>query len=305
MIPSQYLSLSSDVAAALERKAPIVALESSIIAHGFPHPDNLALAESLAAAVRSAGAVPAMIALLDGRIHVGLEPDAVHRLSTEKGIPKCSTRDIGPLLAAGKPAGTTVAATSYIAARVGIRVFATGGIGGVHRRFGDAEAPVDVSADLLELSRTPIAVVTSGAKSILDLPATLETLETYGVGLIGFRTTEFPAFHTPKSGLPLAFSTDDPATLAAAVRAHLQLGLPGALLVCNPPPADLAVSPSELEAWIATALREAEAAGIRGGAVTPYLLSALARLSNGASVAVNRGLAIGNAEVAAAIAAAL
>lgn len=305
MIPSQHLSLSPEVAAALERKAPVVALESSIIAHGFPHPENLALAEALEGAVRAAGALPAMIALLDGRIHVGLNEAEVRRLCTTPRIPKCSTRDLGPLVALGQSAGTTVAATANIACRVGIRVFATGGIGGVHRRFGDVDAPADVSADLLELSRTPIAVVTSGAKSILDLPATLETLETYGVGLIGFRTTEFPAFHTPTSGLPLAFATDDPAELARTVRAHLDLGLPGALLVCNPPPADLAIPPVELEGWIAKALGEAEAAGIRGGAVTPYLLGALNRLSGGRSVRVNRGLAIGNAELAARIAAAL
>lgn len=305
MIPAPYLSLAPDVASALDRKAPVVALESSIIAHGFPHPDNLALAGALAEAVRSAGAVPAMIALLDGRIRVGLAEADIRRLAAEPGIPKCSTRDLGPLLASGRTAGTTVAATAHIAARVGIRVFATGGIGGVHRRFEEVDAPLDVSADLLELSRTPIAVVTSGAKSILDLPATLETLETYGVGLIGFRTRQFPAFHTPESGLPLPFSTDHPTELAAVVRAHLELGLPGALLVCNPPPAALAVPRAQLEAWIATALAEAKAAGIRGGAVTPHLLGALARLSGGASVAVNRGLAISNAEVAAGIAAAL
>jgi len=305
MIPERFLSVSPEVAAALARQTPVVALESSIIAHGFPHPDNLALAGALTAAVRQAGATPAMIAIIAGSIHVGLGDREFRHLASAPAVAKCSTRDIAPLTASGRTAGTTVAATAHIAARLGIRIFATGGIGGVHRRFEGDRGPLDVSADLLELSRTPIAVVTSGAKSILDLPATLEMLETYGVGMIGFRTTEFPAFHTPSSGLPLAFSTDDPGQLANVVRTHLDLGLPGALLVCNPPPADLALPQPDIEGWIATALAEAGAAGITGGAVTPYLLGALNRLSKGASVRVNRGLAIANAEVAARIAAAL
>ncbi len=303
MNPERHLFIAPEIAAALERKAPVVALESSIIAHGFPHPDNLDLAGALTTAVRQAGATPAMIAIVAGRIHVGLNEKDVLHLASARDVAKCSTRDIAPLIAAGRTAGTTVAATAHIAARIGIRLFATGGIGGVHRHFEGDQGPPDVSADLLELSRTPIAVVTSGAKSILDLPATLEMLETYGVGMIGFGTREFPAFHTPSSGLPLAFSTDDPAQLASVVRTHLDLGLPGALLVCNPPPAELALSRADLEGWIVAAMAEAHAAGISGGAVTPYLLGALSRLSKGASVRVNRGLAIANAEVAARIAA--
>jgi pseudouridine-5'-phosphate glycosidase len=282
---------------------PVVALESSIIAHGFPRPDNRALADELAAAVRTAGAVPAMIAVLDGRIRVGLDGAALDHLAG-RDVAKASARDLGPLIAAGASAGTTVAATARIAALAGIKVFATGGIGGVHRRLPGDTAPPDISADLGELGRTPIAVVSAGAKSILDLPATVEMLETLGVGVIGYGTPDFPAFHSRGSGIGLAHQTGRIEQLASAVRAHLELA-GSAILVCNPPPADVAIPWPELAAWVDAGLQEALRDGVTGQRVTPFLLKALDRLSGGRSRTVNRALALSNAALGARLAAAL
>lgn len=295
------LQVSDEVRATLGAGRAVVALESSLIAHGFPRPDNLDLAHTLESAVRARGAVPATIALLDGRARIGLDAGALARLAEDTGVTKCSVRDLAYLLATGGSGGTTVAATARLAAAAGITVFATGGIGGVHRSDGHQ---LDVSADLIELARARVAVVASGAKALLDLPATLEVLETQGVPVVGFRTGEFPAFYTATSGLKLTQRCDDLASLAMVVRTHLGLGA-GGLLVCNPPPPALALGSAEVEALVAAALGEAARAGITGPAVTPYVLSALGRLSGGRTGAVNRALILANAELGAELAVAL
>ena len=293
------IRLDAEVADALEAGRPVLALETSIVAQGFPRPDNLAVGREMAAAARGAGAVPAMIAVVDGGVQVGLDDEMLFRLANEEVL-KCSTRDLAATLVSGELGATTVAATTRIAAEVGIRVFATGGIGGVHRGGG----PPDVSADLAELARRPLCVVCSGAKSILDLPATLEALETLGVPVIGHGTNRFPAFHAVDSGLAVASRCDEIAAIAALAEAHWRLG-GGGLLVCEPPPEDVAVASGQLEIWLARALGEARSASVSGPASTPFLLAALNRISGGATLAVNRALAIANAAVGARLAGAL
>lgn len=285
--------IAADVRDALAAGRPVVALESSIVAHGFPAPENRRLADALHAAVREAGATPAMAAVIDGEIRLGLDEAALDRLAGG-GAAKCSARDLAFCRGNG---GTTVAATARIAAAAGVRVFATGGIGGVHR------GALDVSADLPELARASVAVVSSGAKSILDLPATLEALDALGVPVVGFRCGEFPAFHTAESGLPLKHRFDDEAALAAALRRHWALPGAGGVLVCNPPPAEAAMARDEVEALVAQAL--AEAAAAKGDAATPAALRALDRLSGGRTTAVNRALALANARLGARLACAL
>jgi pseudouridine-5'-phosphate glycosidase len=297
------LRLSDEVAAALAAGGAVVALESTIVAHGFSRPDNLAVGQALETAVREAGAVPATIAVLDGIAHIGLTAADLARLAGDDGIGKASSRDLPHLLATGASGATTVASTMFLAAKAGIRVFATGGIGGVHPR--EPGAALDVSADLAELARSPVVVVCAGAKSILDLPATVEALEALGVPVIGYGCDEFPAFHARSSGLALRQRVDDPATLARVVAAQAALGLPGGMLVCQPPPADAAVARNVLDGWIGAALAEAAARGVRGAAVTPFLLAALDRLSGGRSKRVNRALAVANARLAGELAAAL
>lgn len=270
---------------------PIVALESTIIAHGLPWPDNLAVARELEAAVRAGGALPATIAVLDGNARVGLPADALEALARDgAAIAKAGATELAVHLARGGSAATTVSATALLAARAGIRVFATGGIGGVHR--GDAG---DVSHDLTVLARTPIAVVSAGAKAILDLPRTLEMLETLGVLVIGYRTSELPAFYTPRSGIPLEHRADSPGELAAIARCHWQLG-GGGILVCNPIPARAALD--GMDEQIAAAIARAAAEGVTGKRLTPFLLAHLATATNGSSIRANRALALHNAEVA-------
>ncbi len=289
------LEMAPEVRAALEAGRPVVALESTIIAHGFPRPANRAVASALEGAVREQGAVPATVALIGGAVRVGLRAAELDRIAGTDAA-KCSLRDMAVLSAAGVDGATTVAATLRVAAAAGIPVFATGGIGGVHPGTG---GPPDVSADLFELARSRTAVVSAGAKSILDLPATLEALESLGVPVIGFGCDEFPAFHTAESGLPLAHRADDVAGLADIVRAHGELDLPGAVLVCNPPPADLAMARDELDRLIASARRAAAAQGIAGPALTPFLLAELNCLSDGRTERLNRALAVANAALAA------
>lgn len=296
-----HIVFSSAVRAALDDGRPVVALESTIIAHGFPHPENLAVGRALEAAVAEAGAVPATIAVLDGEIRAGLTDGELERLASAD-VAKCSVRDLPAICAHGRDGATTVAATLRVAAAAGIKVFATGGIGGVHRTAG---GPADVSADLPELARSHAAVVSAGAKSILDLPATAEQLETYGIPVIGYRCDEFPAFHCRDSGLALAHRADTPADLAAIVAAHRDLGLPGAVLVCNPPPEEVAMGSDEIEALVGQAIRAAEAAGLTGPRVTPFLLAEINRLSGGRTERVNRALAVSNASLGASLAAAL
>jgi pseudouridine-5'-phosphate glycosidase len=292
----------ADVKAAVREGRPVVALESTIIAHGFPRPDNLDVGLALEAAVREAGALPATIALIGGEICIGLERAEIERLALSGEVAKCSLRDLGYVSAQGRDGATTVAATVRLAAMAGIPVFATGGIGGVHPGAGSS---FDISADLQELGRSPVAVVCAGAKSILDLPATLEVLETAGVPVVGFGCDEFPAFHSRSSGLPLPCRADTPADLAAMARRHWDLGLESAVLVCNPPPEEVAFPPDELADLVARAQRQADADGIKGGALTPYLLEALNKLSDGRTRTVNRALALSNADVGARLAIAL
>ncbi len=296
------ITVSEEVRDALESKRPVVALESTIVAHGFPRPDNLQLGRDLEDAVRGAGAVPATIAIIAGEVRIGLTPDGMERIANGVDVEKCSLRDLAAVSAGGGDGATTVASTMRLAAQAGIRVFATGGIGGVHPGAGDS---FDVSADLPELGRSAVAVVCAGAKSILDLPATLEVLETQGVPVIGMNCDEFPAFHARSSGLPLRHRCDDEAELAALLRQHWDLGLTSGVLVCNPPPAEMALTNAELRGLLEQAEREATAAGVHGAGLTPFLLAALNRLSNGRTQRVNRTLAIANAELGGRIAQAL
>lgn len=284
-----------EVEAALVRAGPVVALESTIITHGMPFPQNLQTARGVEEAVRGAGAVPATVAVVDGRLRVGLDDAALERLAASTGVAKASRRDLAALLAAGATAGTTVAATMFAAHRAGIAVFATGGIGGVHR---GAEHTFDVSADLVELGSTPVAVVCAGAKSILDLPKTLELLETLGVAVIGMGTDEFPAFFTRSSGLPVDHRVDSPAELAAVLRAHRDLGLRGGVLVVNPIPQPDALDAAQIEARIAEAVADAERDGVTRQEVTPYLLARINELTGGRSLAANIALVRHNADVA-------
>ena len=264
---SPDLVVSREVTAALNSGTGVVALESSVIAHGLPAPVNRETAREMEQAVRAAGAVPATIAVIDGSIRVGLSASEIDRFSRGEGISKAGARDVPFLAAAKGTAGTTVSGTIRIAALAGIRIMATGGIGGVHR---GAENTFDVSADLREISRTSVAVVSSGAKSVLDLPKTLEMLESLGVPVVGFRTGEFPAFYSARSGLHLAHRVETPIEAAAVVRESHTLGLGGPLIV-QPVPEDKGLDPAWLEETISEALLYAEREGIRGNAVTPFL----------------------------------
>jgi len=295
------LVLAPEIAAAHAARRPLVALESTIIAHGLPWPDNLAIARELEATVRAGGAVPATVAVVDGRCHVGLSGEQLERVARDGGrFAKSGATDLAIHIARGGSAATTAGATAVIAARAGIRVFATGGIGGVHR--GDTG---DVSHDLVALARTPIAVVSAGAKAILDLPRTVEVLETLGVLVIGYRTAEFPAFYTGNSGVALDHRVDTAAELAAIARARWDELEAGGILICNPIPESAALDATSIDIAIATALAEATAARISGKQLTPFLLSRLAQATGGASIRANRALALHNAEVASALAVAL
>ena len=295
-----YLDISNQIRRAMITGRPVVALESAVITHGLPFPNNLSLANSLEAIIREENALPATIGLLDGKIRVGLTSAEIERLATATDTRKISRRDFGIALANRIVGGTTVAGTLFAASQAGIEVFATGGIGGVHRN-----APLDISADLHELSRTPMVVICAGAKAILDLPATLEVLETLGVPVIGYQTAEFPAFYSPSSGLPVNFHCETPSQIAAIARAHWNAGLNSAILVANPPPTENSLPGPEIEAIIQQAVQEAELAGIQGAAVTPYLLNRVASLSGGASLETNLALLQNNARLAARIAAEL
>ena len=278
----------------------MVALESTLITHGLPRPKNLEVARAMEATVRESNAVPASIAILGGQITVGLTEDQLAYLAEAENVRKCSRRDLPIALARGEDGATTVAGTMMVAQMAGIRVFATGGIGGVHRGH-----PFDVSADLTELGRTPVTVVCAGAKAILDLPLTLEVLETQGVPVIGYGVDEFPAFYTRSSGLPIDIRCDTPEEVAAIVRARNALGLAGGTLVTAPIPEGDELPADEAEAAVTRALTEAEAQGIQGRAVTPFLLARVSELTGEASLQANVTLLMNNARVASAIALAL
>jgi pseudouridylate synthase len=290
--------LSDEVREAIADGVGVVALESTIIAHGLPRPRNVEVARELEAQVRAAGAVPATIAMLDGEVHVGLEDWGLRRIAGHE-VAKLSVRDL-PLAAARRANGaTTVAATAHLAAAAGIRVFATGGLGGVHR---DARESWDESADLLALSRTPIVVVAAGVKSILDVGATLERLETLGVAVAGWRTSRFPGFYLADGGFDLDWRVEDPEEVAAAMAAADALGVRSALLVANPIAVEQQLDPGEHERVLAEGLELAREQGVTGKAVTPFLLDHLHRATDGRSLEVNVAVARANAAVAGAIA---
>lgn len=291
-----FLRVTAEVAAALAEGWAVVALESTVIAHGLPRPANVEVALAMEAAVRAEGAVPATIALLDGRIVVGLSGAEVERLGAEDSVLKVSRRDLAPALACHATGATTVAGTLACAALAGIRFFATGGIGGVHR---GAAHSFDISADLHELGRSSAVTVCAGAKSILDLPLTLEYLETYSVPVIGYGTDELPAFYTPSSGLRVPHRADTPAAVAAIARAQWLSGLGGGLLVTCPIPALDALPRATMERAVASAVAAAEAAGVHGSALTPFLLAHVAEATGGESVTANRALLLNNATHAA------
>ena len=294
------LDVAPEVAAAIASDRPVVALESTVIAHGLPLPRNLDLAKRLERVVREEGAVPATIAVLGGRMSVGLDASALEHLARSSSVRKLTRRDIPVAIAERADGATTVSATMRIAQMAGIRVFATGGIGGVHR--GDHS---DVSADLPELARTPMIVVCAGAKAILDLPATLEWLETHGVIVAGWGTSELPAFFTRTSGLPLETRVDDPGQVAAIASAAWRNGIVSAVLVAVPAPDDEAMPAGRIDAAIGEALARAEREGIRGKAITPFLLRQVAELTGGESIDSNLALLEQNARIAARIAIAL
>lgn len=290
-------SVKQDVQQALNLGLPIVALESTVITHGLPHPINLQLAQDMEATVRSQGATPATIALMDGLIKVGLSSEELAGLAGAENAHKVSLRDFGYALQKRLTGGTTVAGTMFAAEKMGIKVFATGGIGGVHRN-----APFDVSADLMQLSRCPVLVVCAGAKAILDLPATMEYLETQGVPVIGYQTSDFPAFYSTSSGMKLNLKADSAEDVARIAERHWDLGLNSGILLVVPPPAETAIPAEEVELWVEEALRQAELDGIHGNATTPYLLARVKALSEGRSMATNIALLLNNAKVAAQVA---
>jgi pseudouridine-5'-phosphate glycosidase len=291
---------SPAVAEALAARRPVVALESTVLAHGLPRPRNLEVAMAMEEAVAAAGAVPATVGVVAGVPRVGMGRAQIERLANADGVLKLSTRDLAVPVARGTDGATTVAATMWLAVRTGVRVFATGGIGGVHRGEGR-----DVSADITELGRTPMLVVCAGAKSILDLPATREALETAGVLVVGFGTDELPAFYAARSGIPVDVRVDDAEQAAALWRAHRDFALPGAMLLCVPPPAEHALDAEEVDGAISAALDRARREGVRGKEVTPFLLRAVAEATGGRSLEANVALLLNNARVAASVAAAV
>jgi len=292
-----YIKISPDVAQAQALGSPIVALETTVITHGLPYPENIQLAQDMEAEVRQGGAIPASIAVLNGKIHIGLKIEQLEYLATAPGLRKVSPRDLSRMIIKEENGGTTVAGTIFIAHMVNIKVFATGGIGGVHR-----QPPRDISADLPQLAQTPLIVVCSGAKAILDLPATLEYLETYGVPVVGYQTNEFPAFYSARSRLPTNSRADSPDEVMKIARTHWKLGMKSAILVTVPPPPEVALPDDVLREAIKQALKDARRERIRGQRVTPFLLQRVSELTGNASLRANIGLLLNNAEKAAQIA---
>jgi pseudouridine-5'-phosphate glycosidase len=297
-----HLTFAPDVARALKDGAPVVALESTIITHGMPFPQNVETARRVEAEVRAHGAVPATMAVLGGRIHAGLTEAELESLGQARGVAKLSRADLAACLAMGGTGATTVAATMICARLAGVAVFATGGIGGVHR---GAETSFDISADLPELAQTAVTVVAAGAKAILDLPKTLEWLETAGVPVIAFGQDQFPAFWSRESGLKAPLRMDSAAEIAAAARMRAALGVPGGQLVANPIPLEAEIPRAEIMPHVEAALAEAAAKGIAAKAVTPFLLQRIFELTKGRSLEANIALVLNNARLGAAIAGAM
>jgi pseudouridine-5'-phosphate glycosidase len=295
------LRIAGEVRDAIAARRPVVALETTLVTHGMPFPENIATARALEADIRAGGAVPATIAVLGGSVRVGLSESELESLATAKGVLKLSRADLAYAISTGQTGATTVAATMICARLAGIRVFATGGIGGAHR---GAESSFDISADLQELARTSVAVVCAGAKGLLDLPKTLEYLETHGVPVIGYRTSEFPAFWSRSSGLPVPLRLDSASEIARLVEVKWSLGLEGGALVVNPIDAGVEIPRAEMSGYIERAVSEAADRGVRGKAVTPYILARLVEITGGRSLRANIALVRSNARLAAELAAA-
>lgn len=298
----KYLDISEEVRSAIENNRPVVALESTIISHGMPYPKNVETALNVEQIIRVQGAIPATIAILNGRLKVGLSHDEIEMLGKAKDVVKASRRDIPFIIAKGLNGATTVASTMILADLAGIRVFATGGIGGVHR---GAETSFDISADLIELSQTNVAVICAGAKSILDINLTLEFLETHGVPVVGYQTDELPAFYTSKSGFKVDYRVDSPEELAKAIKAKWDLNLQGGVIVANPIPKAYEMDPKVIEQVISEAVRQQVAAGVKGKESTPFLLAKVKELTGGDSLDSNIQLVYNNAKVGAQLAIAL
>ncbi len=292
---NKYLSIAPQVQEALDKGLPVVALESTILSHGMPYPENVEFSHKVEEVIRGEGAVPATTAIIGGKLKVGLTAEELEIMCKADGVGKVSRRDVAVYLATGKTGATTVATTMMIAEMAGIRVFATGGIGGVHR---GAEITMDVSADLQELANTRVAVVCAGAKSLLDIPKTLEYLETCGVPVLGMGTEDFPAFYCRKSGCKVDFKLDSPAQAAAILKAKWDLGLKGGAVIGNPIPPEYELDYDEMEAVIQKALAAAKADNIHGKDTTPYLLAHIKDYTKGVSLAANLQLAYNNARVA-------
>lgn len=295
------LVVHPEVADALAAGDPVVALESTIISHGLPRPENVRVAREIESVVRSRGSIPATIAVLDGIVRVGLSPDQLEEIAYRDDVVKASVRDLAVVLARSASAATTVAATSVIARRAGIEVFATGGLGGVHRQARDSW---DESADLATLGRTPVVVVCSGVKSILDVGATLERMETLNIAVVGYQTSQFPGFYLADSGHAVDWRVDDPAEAADLIAARDALGIESAIVIANPIPLDAQLDPDVHDEALADGLRLAESRGITGKDVTPFLLDHFHRVTHGASLTANTALVVRNADVAARIASA-
>lgn len=282
---------------AIKNGAPVVALETAVLTHGLPYPQNIELAASVEKEITNDGATPATIGILGGKLHFGLDQGQMLAMARSTNRQKISSHNFAAALIQGWTGGSTVAATLIAARLVGIRIFSTGGIGGIHRGHGS-----DISADLPELGKNPIIVVCSGVKAILDLPATLEALETLGVPVLGFQTSELPAFYSRESGLRLHITTDSPNEIAKIARCHWQLGSQTAILVANPPPAEVSLPAKEIEKVIRQALREAQKEGISGPASTPFLLKRVAEITKGDTLNTNLALLVNNARLASGIA---
>ena len=296
---NKFIDLSKEVKEAMEERKPVVALESTIISHGMPYPENIETAKTLENIVREHGAIPATIAIINGRIKIGLSEEELEFMGTSKEILKASRRDLPVVLAKGLSAATTVSATMICANLAGIKVFVTGGIGGVHR---GAEQTFDISADLQDLANTDVAVVCAGAKAILDLSRTLEYLETFGVPVVGFKTWEFPAFYTRESGLKVDYKVDDEIEAAKIIKTKWDLGLKGGILIANPIPEEYALDKAYIDKAIEDALYEAEKRNIKGKEITPFLLDKIKDLTQGKSLKANIELVKNNAHVGAKIA---
>jgi pseudouridine-5'-phosphate glycosidase len=295
----EFLDVRPEIQDALRSKKAVVALESTVISHGLPFPENLRTAAQMELEVRRSGAIPATIGLADGKIIVGLGPKEIERFAQERDVVKVSRRDFAPVLAQRKLGATTVAATMSVCAFAGIRFFATGGIGGVHR---GAPNTFDISADLPEFARSPVAVVCAGPKAVLDIPLTLEVLETLGVPVVGFGSSQLPSFYSIDSGFTLDYFGSTAEEVAEIATTHWRLGMTGGILITNPPPVEVAMSRGDIETLLTEALQAASQEQVRGKAVTPFLLSWLTKASGGKTLAVNQALLLNNARVAGLIA---